>query len=86
MKDKTLKTQYDKIYYKEKNKTSLTKRSHSDIVQVQKIDITDTIKSIAILLFAVVCIVILVIECINNNLTFYRYFYNTDFDFKNNVL
>ena len=86
MKDKTLKTQYDKIYYKEKNKMSLAKRSHSDIVQVQKIDIAYTIKSIAILLFAVVCIVILVIECINNNLTFYRYFYNTDFDFKKNVL
>jgi len=89
LKDKTLKTQYDKIYYKEKNKTSLTKRSHSDIAQVQKIDITDIpdiIKSIAIILFAVACIGILVIECINNNLTFYKYFYNTDFDFKKNVL
>ena len=85
LKDKTLKTQYDKIYYKEKNKTSLTKRSYSDIAKVQKIDITDIpdiIKSIAIILFAVACIGILVIECINNNLTFYKYFYNTDFNFK----
>ena len=87
LKDKKKRAQYDKNYYNEKSKTAVAKRGHSYVTKTQATDdnkptIEMTLTNILGILFLGLGFMIILFEFINNNLMFYKYFYNTNFEFK----
>lgn len=80
--DKSKREEYDKVYAKEKATKGVVKRKNTSTTQ-HNCGKTGNIKdAIIAILFLGLIFAFLVVKVINNNLTFYRHFYNTSLKFQ----
>lgn len=80
--DKSKREEYDKVYAKEKATKGVVKRKNTSTTQHNCGKTGDIKDAIIAILFLGLIFSFLVVKVINNNLTFYKHFYNTNLDFQ----
>lgn len=81
--DKSKREEYDKIYDKGKATKAVAKRRNVSTTKYNNDEDSDkTAREIVAILFLTLILFFLSILIINNNLTFYKHFYNTSLDFQ----